>query len=145
MRPLPLATAPQVVGVVAFARVTNLPPPGTPPQQVDPHSLITTGLEFPGWNVERILGPVFGISVRSMGFANQFTASFRALGQGDMPEFERLLTLSRNTAMDRMIEHARQLGANAIIGFRFDASEFSGQFTEIVAYGTAVIVAGHDG
>jgi uncharacterized protein YbjQ (UPF0145 family) len=50
-----------------------------------------------------------------------------------MPEFEKLPTASRNTAMHRMIEHARQLGANAIIGFRFDASEFSGQFTEIVA------------
>ena len=125
--------------------MTNLPPPGTPAQHVDPHSLITTGLEFPGWKVDRILGPVFGISVRSMGLGNSITAGFRALGQGEIPEYEALLTTSRNHAMDRMIEHARQLGANAIIGFRFDASEFGGQFTEIVAYGTAVVVAGHDG
>ena len=124
--------------------MSDFPPPGEPAQQVDPHSLITTGLEFPGWRVVRILGPVFGISVRSMGFANQFTASFRALGQGDMPEFEALLTTSRMTAMNRMIVHASQLGANAVIGFRFDASEFSGQFTEIVAYGTAVVVASDD-
>ena len=125
--------------------MTNLPPPGTPAQHVDPHSLITTGLEFPGWKVDRILGPVFGISVRSMGLGNSITAGFRALGQGEIPEYEALLTTSRNHAMDRMIEHARQLGANAIIGFRFDASEFGGQFTEIVAYGTAVVVAGGDG
>jgi uncharacterized protein YbjQ (UPF0145 family) len=103
--------------------------------------LITTGLEFPGWTVARILGPVFGISVRSMGIGKSFTAGFRALAQGEVPEFEELLTTSRQHAMDRMIEHARQLGANAVIGFRFDASEFAGQFTEIVAYGTAVIVA----
>ncbi len=109
-------------------------------QQVDPHSLITTGLEFPGWTVSRILGPVFGISVRSMGIGKSFTAGFRALGQGEVPEFEELLTTSRQHAMERMIEHARQLGANAVIGFRFDASEFAGQFTEIVAYGTAVVV-----
>ena len=124
--------------------MTNLPPPGAAGQHVDPHSLITTGLEFPGWRVERILGPVFGISVRSMGFANSFTAGFRALGQGEIPEYEQLLTTSRMHAMDRMIEHARQLGANAIIGFRFDASEFGGQFTEIVAYGTAVVVGADD-
>jgi uncharacterized protein YbjQ (UPF0145 family) len=122
--------------------VTDFPSPAQhqPQQYVDPHSLITTGLEFPGWAVGRILGPVFGISVRSMGIGKSFTAGFRALAQGEMPEFEELLTTSRQHAMDRMIEHARQLGANAVIGFRFDASDFAGQFTEIVAYGTAVVV-----
>lgn len=108
------------------------------------HAFITTGLEFPGWKISRVLGPVFGISVRSMGFGNSITASFRALGNGNIPEFEKLLGDSRLHAMDVMTAHAGQLGANAVIGFRFDANEFGGQFTEIVAYGTGVVVEAAD-
>ena len=108
---------------------------------VSQHPFVTTGLELPGMTINQILGPVFGISVRSMGFGRTFTASFRGLRRGNIPEFEQLLTDSRNYAMDRMVEHTAQLGGNGIIAFRFDASEFMSMYTEIVAYGTAVVMA----
>jgi uncharacterized protein YbjQ (UPF0145 family) len=102
---------------------------------------VTTGLELRGFTVQRDLGVAFGLVVRSMGMAKQFTAGFRAMRQGEVPEYTELLEDSRRHAMDRMIENARLLGANAVIAMRYDSSEIGQQFTEIVAYGTAVVVA----
>jgi uncharacterized protein YbjQ (UPF0145 family) len=101
---------------------------------------ITTGLEFPGWEVERVLGACFGLVVRSMGFGRSFTAGIRSLKAGEIPEYTELLEDSRRHAIDRMVENAGLMGANAIIAMRFDSSEIGQSFTEIVAYGTAVIV-----
>ncbi len=82
----------------------------------------------------------FGLVVRSMGLARGITASLRALRQGEVPEYTSLLEDSRRHAVDRMIENARLLGANAVVSMRFDSSEIGQQFTEIVAYGSAVVV-----
>ncbi len=101
---------------------------------------VTTGLGLPGAIIERDLGLAFGLVVRSMGAAKSFGASFTALRQGEVPQYTRLLEDSRRHAIDRMIENARLLGANAIVAMRFDSSEISQQLTEIVAYGTAVVV-----
>jgi uncharacterized protein YbjQ (UPF0145 family) len=101
---------------------------------------ITTGFTLPGAVIERDLGLTFGLVVRSMGVAKSFGASFTALRQGEVPQYTRLLEDSRRHAIDRMIENARLLGANAIVAMRFDSSEISQQLTEIVAYGTAVVV-----
>ena len=90
--------------------------------------------------IERDLGLTFGLVVRSMGFAKGFGASLTALRQGEVPQYTQLLEDSRRHAIDRMIENARLLGANAIVAMRFDSSEISQQLTEIVAYGTAVVV-----
>ena len=103
---------------------------------------ITTGFEFPGWKIERSLGPCFGLIVRSMGFGNSVVAGFRSFAKTEMKEYTALLEDSRRQAIDRLVAHAMTLGANAIIGMRFDSSEIGGQFTEIVAYGTAVVVSG---
>jgi uncharacterized protein YbjQ (UPF0145 family) len=73
-----------------------------------------------------------------MGFAGSFTAGFRALRRGEIPEYTQLLEDSRRHAIDRMVENARLMEADAIVAVRFDSSEIGQQFTEIVAYGTAV-------
>ena len=101
---------------------------------------VTTALELPGLTVQQNLGVAFGLVVRSMGLARGISASLRALRQGEVHEYTSLLEDSRRHAVDRMIENARLLGANAIVSMRFDSSEIGQQFTEIVAYGTAVKV-----
>ena len=101
---------------------------------------ITTGLGLQGAVIERDLGLAFGLVVRSMGFAKSFGAGLTSLRQGEVPQYTRLLEDSRRHAIDRMVENARLLGANAVVAMRFDSSEISQQLTEIVAYGTAVVV-----
>jgi uncharacterized protein YbjQ (UPF0145 family) len=101
---------------------------------------VTTAFELPGMTVERDLGVVFGLVVRSMGLARSVGAGLKALRQGEVTQYTQLLEDSRRHAIDRMIENARLLGANAVIAVRFDSSEIGQQLTEIVAYGTAVVV-----
>lgn len=101
---------------------------------------ITTALEFPEWPIQRSLGMVFGVVVRSMGIGKGIGASFKALAGGEVKQYTRLVEDSRRHAMDRMIENARLRGANGIVSMRFDSSEVGQSLTEIVAYGTAVII-----
>src|SRR5436309_9194356 len=101
---------------------------------------MTTALELPGAKVRENLGICYGLVVRSMGFTGGVTASFKALRRGEVSEYTQLLEDSRRHAIDRMVENARLMGADAVIAVRFDSSEIGGQFTEIVAYGTAVTV-----
>jgi uncharacterized protein YbjQ (UPF0145 family) len=91
--------------------------------------------------IERDLGVAFGLVVRSMGFAKGFTASFSALRQGEVGQYTQLLEDSRRHAVDRMTDNAKLLGANGIVAMRFDSSEIGQSLTEIVAYGTAVVLA----
>jgi uncharacterized protein YbjQ (UPF0145 family) len=100
---------------------------------------VTTALELPGMTVQQNLGVAFGLVVRSMGIVKSFGAAFRTLAQGEVTQYTELLEDSRRHALDRMIENARLLGANAIVSMRFDSSEIGQQLTEIVAYGTAVV------
>ena len=102
---------------------------------------ITTALELRGMTVQQDLGVAFGLVVRSMGVVKSFSAGLKALRQGEVPEYTELLEDSRRHAIDRMIENAKLLGANGIVAMRFDSSEIGQQFTEIVAYGTAVVVS----
>ncbi len=104
---------------------------------------ISTALEFPEWTVERSLGMVFGVVVRSMGALKGVAAGFRSLAGGEVAQYTKLVEDSRRHALDRMIENARLLGANAVVSFRFDSSEIGQSLTEIVAYGTAVVVGPH--
>ena len=103
---------------------------------------MTTALELPGARVSGNLGVVYGLVVRSMGLAGGVAASFKALRRGEISEYTQLLEDSRRHAIDRMIENARLIGAEAVIAVRFDSSEIGQQFTEIVAYGTAVKLEG---
>jgi uncharacterized protein YbjQ (UPF0145 family) len=101
---------------------------------------VTTALELQGMTIERNLGLTFGLVVRSMGFAKSMGAGLTALRRGEVPQYTELLEDSRRHAIDRMIDNARLLGANAVVAMRFDSSEIGQQLTEIVAYGTAVVV-----
>jgi uncharacterized protein YbjQ (UPF0145 family) len=105
-----------------------------------PQFPITTALQFPEWEITRSLGMVFGVVVRSMGISKGIAAGFKAIAGGEVKQYTRLVEDSRRHAMDRMIENAQLLGANAIVSMRFDSSEVGQSLTEIVAYGTAVVV-----
>jgi uncharacterized protein YbjQ (UPF0145 family) len=99
---------------------------------------MTTALELPGMEIRESLGVCYGLVVRSMGFVGGVAAGFKALRRGEISQYTQLLEDSRRHAIDRMIENATLLGADAVIAVRFDSSEIGNQFTEIVAYGTAV-------
>jgi uncharacterized protein YbjQ (UPF0145 family) len=99
---------------------------------------MTTALELPGMTIRENLGVVYGLVVRSMGLAGNIGASFKALRRGEISQYTQLLEDSRRHAIDRMVDNARLVDADAVIAVRFDSSEIGQQFTEIVAYGTAV-------
>jgi uncharacterized protein YbjQ (UPF0145 family) len=101
---------------------------------------VTTAFQLPGMVIETDLGVAFGLVVRSMGVAKSFTAGFSAMRQGEVKQYTQLLEDSRRHAIDRMVENAKLLGGNAVVAMRFDSSEMGQQLTEIVAYGTAVVV-----
>jgi uncharacterized protein YbjQ (UPF0145 family) len=101
----------------------------------------STTFDLPGDRIEHQVGLCWGVVVRSIGFAKGFTGSIRALRAGEVDEYTSVLEEARRHALDRLIEHARALGANAIAGVRFDSSEIGNNMSEILAYGTAVVVA----
>src|SRR4051794_5419013 len=101
---------------------------------------ISTTFDIPGMQVTRYLGSCFGVVVRSMGFAKGIGAAFKSLAGGEVRQYTELLEDTRRHAVDRMVANAQVLGANAVVGMRFDSSEIGQSLTEIVAYGTAVVV-----
>src|SRR3954451_18987333 len=101
--------------------------------------LITTGFDLPGYDITAVQGEVFGLTVRSRNIGAGCIAGLRSIGGGEIPEFTKLLSQSRNEAMARMVEEARRRGSNAIITMRFDSGAI-GQWSEICAYGTGVTV-----
>jgi uncharacterized protein YbjQ (UPF0145 family) len=93
-----------------------------------------------GWRVQETKGLVFGLVVRSRGFAGNLAAGLRSIVGGEIHEYTQLLEDTRRQALDRMVQNAALMGANAVISFRFDSSEIGQTMSEIVAYGTAVVV-----
>jgi uncharacterized protein YbjQ (UPF0145 family) len=104
------------------------------------HHMVTTAFELPGFRVVRNLGVVRGIVVRSRNLFVNIGAAFKSMVGGNITAWSQLCEQTRSDAFDIMIQHATELGANAIIGARYDATEVSGGVTEVLAYGTAVIV-----
>jgi uncharacterized protein YbjQ (UPF0145 family) len=104
---------------------------------------MTTGLEFPDRAISESLGVVYGLVVRSMGLVGGVAAGFKSLRRGEISNYTQLLEDSRRHAIDRMVDNARLIDADGLIGVRFDSSEIGQQFTEIVAYGTAVKLGPH--
>jgi uncharacterized protein YbjQ (UPF0145 family) len=85
-------------------------------------------------------GMVFGLVVRSRGLGGNIMAGLRSIAGGEISEYTSLLEDTRRQALDRLVRNATAMGCNAVISMRFDSSELSGYMTEIVAYGTAVVV-----
>ena len=102
--------------------------------------LVTTTERPAGYEVTKALGQVFGVVVRSRGLGGNILAGLRSLAGGEIVEYTRLVEDTRRHAIDRMVENARAMGANAVVMMRFDSSEMGQTMTEVVAYGTAAIV-----
>ena len=108
-------------------------------KSVDP-GLVTTGFEIPGYRIARNIGVVRGVIVRSRSIVGNIGAGIQTLFGGNITLYTQLCERARADAYDLMIEHAAERGANALIGMRYDANEVAAGVTEVLAYGTAVIV-----
>jgi len=104
------------------------------------HQNVTTAFDLPGYRITRNLGVVRGIVVRSRSIVGTLGASLQTLVGGNISLFSGLCEKTREDAFDLMIQHASELGANAVIGARYDATDIMQGVTEVLAYGTAVIV-----
>lgn len=104
------------------------------------HTAVTTGLEIEGKSVIKNLGLVRGITVRSRSIVGAIGAGVQTLFGGNITLYETMCERAREQAYERMVEHAEAMGANAIVGMRYDATEIGQGVTEVLAYGTAVIV-----
>jgi uncharacterized protein YbjQ (UPF0145 family) len=110
------------------------------PQPAFDRSLVTTAFTLDGYRVVKNFGIVRGIIVRSRSVFGTIGASLQTLVGGDITLFSNLCEETRQHAFDRMVEHATNLGANAVIGVRYDATEVMQGVTEVLCYGTAVRV-----
>lgn len=102
--------------------------------------MTTTTFELPGYRVVKSFGVVRGIIVRSRSVIGNFGASIQAIFGGNISLYTSLCERAREDAYNLMLEHAGQLGANAVVGVRYDATEISAGITEVLCYGTAVFV-----
>ena len=105
-----------------------------------PHQFFTTAFELPGYRIKRNFGVVRGIVVRSRSIVGTIGASLQTLVGGNISLFSNLCEQTRNDAFELMLQHAGELGANAVIGARYDATEIMQGVTEVLSYGTAVEV-----
>lgn len=105
--------------------------------------ILSTTFDVPGRTIAQNLGVARGNVVRGRSLGRNIVASFRMLVGGEIHEYTKLMAESREQALDRLVEHAQSLGADAVIGLRFDATEAGAQTpaTEVLAYGTAVKLA----
>jgi uncharacterized protein YbjQ (UPF0145 family) len=104
------------------------------------HKMTTTAFGLEGYRVVHNLGVVRGVTVRSSNIVGQLAATLRTIAGGKIHEYVDLCEQTREEAFDLMVQHAEKLGANAIIGVRYDATELAENMTEVLAYGTAVVV-----
>ena len=102
--------------------------------------LVSTAENIAGHRTVETLGQVFGLVVRSRGLGGNIIASLRTIVGGEIHEYTQLLEETRRQALDRMVQNAAAMGANAVVMMRFDSSEIGQMMSEIVAYGTAVVI-----
>ncbi len=102
--------------------------------------IVVSSNHVPGYEVVETKGFCYGLTVRSRGVGGQVGAGIRSMFGGEIKEYVKMMEESRDEAVYRMIDHAQQMGANAIISVRYDSNEVSNVMQEILAYGTAVIV-----
>lgn len=102
--------------------------------------LVSTMNDVPGYRVARVMGEVFGLTVRSRNAVSNIGAGFKALAGGELKGLSKLLADSRYEAIERLCKEAMARGANAILAMRFDCNEIGNIASEVAAYGTAVYV-----
>ena len=119
---------------------SNVPYQVSQPRFSVSESMVTTAFELPGYRIKQNLGVVRGIVVRSRNVFVNIGAGLQTLVGGNIKAWSKLCEETRKEAFDIMIQHATEIGANAVVGARYDASEMGSGATEVLAYGTAVIV-----
>ncbi|WP_438444476.1 YbjQ family protein [Gorillibacterium sp. sgz5001074] len=100
--------------------------------------LVTTTERISGYEVTEVLGTAFGVVVRARGLGGDIMASLKGLVGGEVKQYTQMIEDARKQAMDRMVQNAKAMGADAIVMFRFDSGDIGNNMSEIVAYGTAV-------
>lgn len=115
-------------------------PPSPAGQLAVPHQMVTTAFTLDGYNIVRNLGLVRGIIVRSRSIVGTLGATLQTIVGGNITLLTNLCEQTREHAFDLMLQHAAEVGANAVIGMRYDATEVMQGVTEVLAYGTAVYV-----
>ncbi|MGA7884464.1 MAG: YbjQ family protein [Acidobacteriaceae bacterium] len=105
-----------------------------------PHEMVTTAFELDNYRVVRSLGVARGIIVRSRSIFGSIGAGLQTIVGGNISLFTKMCERTREDSFNLMLEHAGQMGANAVIGARYDATEIMNGVTEVLAYGTAVVV-----
>lgn len=104
------------------------------------HNMTTTAFELDGYKVQKNLGIVRGITVRSRSVIGNLGAALQTLVGGNISLYTELCEKAREEAFELMLQHASQMGANAVVGVRYDATEIGQGVTEVLCYGTAVVV-----
>lgn len=94
-----------------------------------------------GYRVDKVIGLVYGITVRSRGLGGNIVAGLRTIAGGEIREYTELAQQARQESLDRLAEHAKSMGANAVLSVMFDSTEMAGSMSEIIAFGTAVVVS----
>ncbi len=102
--------------------------------------IIVTTEVISGYRIVETKGQVFGVVVRSRGLGGNIMAGLRSIAGGEIKEYTKLLEDARRHAIDRMVQNATAMGANAVVDMNFDSAEIGNTMSEIVAYGTAVVV-----
>ena len=103
--------------------------------------LLITANYAAGYRVDKVLGMVYGITVRSRGIGGNLVAGLRTIAGGEIREYTQLAQVARQEALDRLTEHARNMGANAVLSVMFDSTEMAQSMEEIIAFGTAVVLS----
>ena len=107
--------------------------------------IVATTENLPGYKVVETLGQVFGVVVRSRGLGGNISAAIRSLGGGEIKEYTSLVEDTRRHAIDRLVQNATLMGADAVVKMRYDSGEIGQTMSEVVAYGTAVRIAQAEG
>lgn len=103
--------------------------------------VLATAPFVPGYKIDKVIGLTYGITVRSRGIGGNIVAGLRTIGGGEIKEYTQLAHQARQEALDRLGEHAKTMGANAVVSVNFDSTEMATSMTEIIAFGTAVVVS----
>ncbi len=107
--------------------------------------MLVTSPFAPGYKVDKVLGLVYGITVRSRGIGGNLMAGLRSIAGGEIHEYTEMAHQARQQALDRLADHAKGMGANAVISVMFDSTEIGQTMDEIIAFGTAVVISPVDG
>jgi len=124
----------------AGQQVESRPPYSVSQPYKLPGHMVTTTFAIDGFKVVRTIGVVRGITVRSRSILGTMAGSLHTIIGGNITAFTKLCEMTRAEAFDIMVQHASEIGANAIVGVRYDATEIMSGVTEVLAYGTAVVV-----